>query len=77
EQLDVSVSFGSAAGLAGAFESRKVPAGTRTVRLRMPRVAPRQKIPLKLKVQLKDASGVKFKVTRRVTLPPVKKKFRR
>jgi len=82
ENLTSSVSYSSISrpgvpGLAGGFESRKISPGTRTVRLRMPPFALHFRVPLKVSVQLKDASGVKFTSARRVTLPKVKRPGKR
>lgn len=82
ENLTASVSFNSISrpgvpGLTGAFEDRKISPGSRTLRLRMPSVGQRVRIPLKVSVQLRDASGVRFSTTHRVTLPKLKRSGKR
>ncbi len=61
----------------GGFVSGHVRAGKKFVKVRMPGASPRHRLPLKLKITLDDASGVKFTSKHRVTLPKVKKKHRR
>lgn len=59
-------------GLVGLFGPGKIPVGTKTIRGRLPGVTPKRRIPLKFKVRLKDASGVVFTSTHRVTLPKLR-----
>jgi len=75
ETLGIDMSYSSVGnhGLAG-FASHKVPVGPGTIHFRMPRAQPRSRIPLKVRITLSDASGVKFTTTHRVTLPKLKKR---
>lgn len=82
EQIDLFVSYSSISkpgvpALVGAAEKRKVPAGTKSIRIRMPWMGARFRIPLKVSVKLKDASGVSFTSKHRVTLPKLKPNRRR
>lgn len=79
EKLDLDVTYTSISrpgvpGLVGFFSRTVEVNGRKAVRIRMPGLAPRRKIPLKMTVRLTDASGVSFPTRRRVTLPRLKKR---
>lgn len=77
EELTLGGSYNSLTGpgipaLVGVLGEGTIPAGTHVLKTRMPGFGARQRIPVKLRVTMKDASGVSYTVTRQVTLPKLK-----
>jgi hypothetical protein len=67
-----SVSKPGVPALVGVLGKGKIPSGTHILKTRMPGFGAKRRIPLKLKVTMKDASGVSFTSNLRVTLPKLK-----
>lgn len=59
---------------AGIPGRQTVEPGTSTIKHKLPRFAQRRKVSLSVRINLKDASGVRFTSTHRVTLPRLKKR---